>query len=77
MKKSSEPYEKVTFSRKNIIINNFLGGISWALGATLGLSLIIALVSIAAHYVNFIPVIGKFISDVLDFVLKTNSHFTK
>jgi len=70
-----QKYEEIHRNRKDIILNNFLGGIAWGLGATVGVSLVIALLSIIAHYINVIPIIGKFISDVIDVVLKTNHHF--
>ena len=70
-----QKYEEVKCSRKEIIINNFLGGIAWGLGATIGVSLVLAILGFIASKANFIPVIGIFVSNILDFVLKTNKHF--
>jgi len=69
-----QKYEQVVqpLPLKKIIFNNFIGGLAWAVGATIGLSLIITLVTIIVHYVNFVPIVGNFISQVLDFVLKNN-----
>lgn len=70
-----QPYEKAsTLSKKEIMINNFLGGIFWALGATVGLALIFALLALIAKYINFIPIVGSFISQIIDFILATNHH---
>ncbi len=68
-----QPYEKASQSSMHrIVSSNFVGGVAWALGVSIGFSLLIALVSLFAHYINFVPFIGKFISDILDFVLSYN-----
>ena len=77
----NQPYEKVNTHMKvpDIIYNNFIGGVSWALGATIGLALIISILSIIAQHVNFnlIPVVGTFISDVINYVLTNNPNLHK
>lgn len=70
--KSSEP-----LSKKQIIFNNFLGGIFWALGATVGVGLIFALLGFLAKNVDFVPVVGSFVSDIIDFILSTNQNLRK
>ena len=76
-----QPFEKVVTHMRvsDIVYNNFIGGVSWALGATIGLSLIIALLTLAAEHVNFnlIPVVGTFISQVVDYVLANNQNLHK
>jgi hypothetical protein len=67
-----QKYEAVKDSRKSIMINNFLGGISWAVGATIGFSILIAILTYLASHANLVPVIGTFVSQILDFVLKHN-----
>lgn len=68
-----EKYEEVKkTSKKVIIINNFLGGISWAIGVSIGFSLLVAILGYIAVHVNLIPFIGSFISDIIDFILKNN-----
>jgi hypothetical protein len=70
-----QPYERSSkLSKKEIIFNNFIGGIFWALGATIGLSLIIGLLTIAAKNVNLVPIVGNFVSDILNFVLSNNPN---
>ena len=76
-----QPFERVkhNLTIKEIVGNNFIGGLSWALGATVGLSLIIALLTLIVQNVNFnlIPVVGTFISRIIDFVLATNPNLHK
>jgi hypothetical protein len=70
----AERYDLVKARRRDIVINNFLGGISWAVGATIGFSLLIALLSLIASKADLVPVVGTFVSQVLDFVLQHNQN---
>jgi len=73
-----QPYEKATkLSMKEILINNFLGGIAWALGATIGLSFIFTLLGILAKNVNLVPIVGTFVSNIINFILANNPNFHK
>jgi len=69
-------YENVKRSRREIFVNNLVGGIAWGIGATLGLALLIALLGVVGHYVNFVPIIGNFISQIINFILQKNPHLT-
>lgn len=57
-----EPFEKVERSKKSIIVNNFLGGIAWGLGATIGLTALLALIGFAVSRVDWVPVLGNVVS---------------
>lgn len=75
MAKSTQPYERASkLSKKEIVINNFLGGIAWALGATIGLALIFTILGIIAKNVNVVPVVGSFVSDIINFVMSHNPN---
>lgn len=67
-----ERYEKIGLPRREIIFNNFLGGLAWGLGTTLGLSLVLAILGFFLSRVDFIPVIGDFISRILNVILSEN-----
>ncbi|HSX08984.1 MAG TPA: DUF5665 domain-containing protein [Candidatus Saccharimonadales bacterium] len=70
-----QPYENASvLSRKDIIVNNFLGGIFWGLGATVGLALFFLILGILAKEVNLVPVVGSFVSQVLNYILATNHN---
>ncbi|MGH7202870.1 MAG: DUF5665 domain-containing protein [Candidatus Levyibacteriota bacterium] len=70
-----QPYERTSkLSRKEIIVNNFLGGIAWALGATIGLSLIFTILGLIAKNVNLVPVVGSFVSEIINFVMAHNPN---
>lgn len=57
-------YKKVVMSRKQIIVNNFIGGISWGLGATVGLAIVLAILGFVLGKVDFVPIIGDFTARV-------------
>lgn len=74
-KEDPQPYERSSkLSRSEIIVNNFLGGISWGLGATVGLSLFFVLLGVIAKEVNLVPVVGSFVSEVINYILATNHN---
>lgn len=67
-----QPYEKAVIqSKKQIIVNNFIGGLFWALGTTVGLAVIIGILGLLAKNVDVIPYIGGFIADIVNFVQKS------
>ena len=57
-----EKYEGVKRHFKDIIFNNFVGGIAWGLGATVGVSIVIAILSLILKNINLVPFIGNFVS---------------
>jgi len=71
-----QPYEKssLKLSKKQIITNNFIGGLFWALGATVGLGLIFTLLTLVAKSVNLVPYVGSFVSQIIDFVISHNQN---
>lgn len=69
-----EPHELVKRPLKQLLINNFLGGIAWGLGATIGLSIVIALLTLLLKQINLVPIVGGFTSQVVNFVIATNPN---
>jgi len=69
----AQPYERASkaLSIKKIIFNNLIGGISWGIGATVGVSLFFAILTIITKTINFdlMPVVGSFVSQVVNFVI--------
>lgn len=62
-------YDQVQRGLREILINNFLGGFSWAIGATVGLAIVAALLTFVFRNLNLIPFVGKFIAQITDQVL--------
>lgn len=72
-----EPQEKVYRSKKEIILHNFLGGISWGLGVTIGLSAILTILGFILSKVDFIPVIGGVVAQITQFVSSQDPKLIK
>lgn len=69
-----ERYEQIDKKRKIIFIDNFIGGIAWALGATVGLSLIVAVLGLILKNSSVIPYVGNFVAGVIQFVITKNPN---
>ena len=74
---AEDRHEHVLHPRKHIFFNNFLGGFAWGLGATIGLSVFLAIVGLIGKYIDLVPVVGRFVSKVLIFVLQNNPQLIK
>lgn len=73
----NEPTERIYRSKKSMMWNNFLGGIAWGLGVTIGLSIILAVLSFIGSKVDFIPVIGEFVARINEFVASQDPKLLK
>lgn len=61
---SDKKYDNVTRSRKTIFFNNFIGGIAWGIGATIGLSIVLAILAFIVQQLHFIPGVGETAADI-------------
>ena len=68
----AQPHERVHQSKKNMLINNFLGGIAWGLGVTIGLSIVLALLTLLTNVIGVVPIVGEFVSQVIVYIEKSN-----
>lgn len=64
----SDKHLLVEKSIKKIMVNNFVGGIAWGLGVTVGASLLLGILGYFASNIGIIPVVGKFVQDLLVFL---------
>lgn len=69
-----ENHEHIHKTRVQIFFNNFLGGIAWGLGATVGVSIFFAILAFVLSKINLIPVVGNFVSGVAAYVLQNNPN---
>lgn len=56
-------------NKKKIFINNFIGGLAFALGSTIGLAIVIALLTFILGKVNLIPYIGSYLAELNKFII--------
>jgi len=61
-----QKYEQLMRSKKEIILNNFIGGISWGLGATIGVSILLTLIALLAGPLSLIPIFGDFFAKIIE-----------
>ena len=55
-----------------ILWHNFLGGVAWGLGITIGAAIILTLGGFVLAKVNLIPIIGTFVADIVEVVQENN-----
>lgn len=72
-----EKHEQIHRTKRQIFFNNFLGGIAWGLGATVGVTIFFAIFTFVLSKVNLIPVVGSFVSGVTSYVLQTNPNLLR
>ncbi len=72
-----ERYERIYMSRKQMIINNFIGGISWGAGATIGLALFFAVLGLVLNKIDWIPVVGEFLTKLNVYISQNTPHLLK
>lgn len=69
-----ERHEAVHKNLKEIFINNFIGGVAWGLGGTVGISIILAFFGLIMSKINIIPIVGNFVAGVYSFVMTSNPN---
>ena len=63
---SGQGYFRVHYSLGRMLLNNFLGGLSWGFGTVLGATIFVAFVLFIVGKLNTVPVIGDFIARILE-----------
>lgn len=74
---TAQKYDHVHSNLGRIFINNFTGGIAWGLGASVGVSLILAVLGILSKQLNLVPFVGTFVADVIEFINTTRPHLAQ
>ncbi len=74
---SESKSEHIYRGRKQIIVNNFLGGIAWGIGVTIGLALFFGILAFISTHIDFVPIVGEFISNVIDYILRSGNNFPR
>lgn len=69
-KQPGESYKNVTRPLRKILFYNFLAGMAWGIGTTIGVGAILTLAVFLVSKVNFVPVFGGFLAQILEFSLR-------
>ncbi|MBL7158934.1 hypothetical protein ISS85_00450 [Candidatus Microgenomates bacterium] len=51
---------------KKVFVKNFIAGIAWGIGATIGLSLIFAIITSILKGLGGLPIVGTFFADLIE-----------
>lgn len=70
----NQPYEKSSLTLREIIVNNFVGGIAWGLGVTVGLAILFTIFGFFLRQLNIVPFLGNFINAIVEYVMKNNPY---
>ena len=55
---------------KKVFVKNFIAGIAWGIGASIGLSLIFTIATTILKWIGGLPIIGNFLADVIEATVK-------
>ena len=72
---SESKNEHIYRGRKQIVTNNFLGGIAWGVGVTIGLTLFFGVLAFVSSHINFVPIVGDFVSGVINYILSNRGAY--
>lgn len=67
---SENKYDNIHKNRKEIFLNNFLGGLAWGIGVTIGLTLFLAILAFIASNIDTVPIVGNYVSAVINYLLE-------
>ncbi len=61
-------------SKRNFFLRNFVGGMIYGIGATVGVSLFLLFLGFIAHLLGALPFIGQFLGSFVNEVTKNSHH---
>lgn len=63
-----EPVKEVYRPLGKMLLDNFLGGVAWGLGVTVGLGVLVAILSLVLSRIDFVPIIGQLLKDLVPYL---------
>lgn len=69
-----EKHHRVHHPIRQMMLNNFLGGVAWSFGTLIGATIIVALVGFLFSRIDVIPIVGTFITNVIRFIAQNNPN---
>ncbi len=62
---------------KQMAINNFVGGIMWAIGVFVGSTFVVTLIIFIFSKIDLVPFVGDFVAKITENVVQRNSELIK
>ncbi len=62
---------------KQMAINNFIGGITWAIGVFVGSTFVVTLIIFIFSKIDLVPFVGDFVAKITENVVQRNSELIK
>jgi len=59
---------------KKILLHNFLGGVAWGLGITVGATILLTTAAFLVSKIDYVPFVGTFVLNIVEFVAKNNPN---
>lgn len=67
-----ERFNQIYRPRREIFLNNFLGGVAWSLGTLVGAAIIVGIIGFFLSRVNLIPLIGSWLAQIIQEAIPKN-----
>jgi len=64
MKLEEKGANRIYLPKKEIFINNFIGGLAWGLGTIFGATTVALVLGLIVHFLGGLPLIGELIAQV-------------
>ncbi|HYD35226.1 MAG TPA: DUF5665 domain-containing protein [Vitreimonas sp.] len=69
-KQNLEPAHRVYRSRRDLFIDNLVGGVAWGFGSVMGATVIVAIILLILAQVQTLPFVGNVVRIVIEEVRK-------
>jgi len=66
MAEKMEPKDQIHRPRAKMMFDNFLGGISWSIGAFVGATIFVGLIGLIFSKINLVPIIGSWVAQIIE-----------
>jgi len=60
-----------------MLFENFLGGIAWSIGVTIGGAIVIAAFAFILSHIDYVPIVGDFVLSIVDYIGDNQRPFTQ
>ncbi len=71
---ASDKVVEIKASATRLMFNNFLSGLAWGFGTIVGATVVFALVIFLLSQLNTAPVIGYYVSSIIDYIQSANTR---